>query len=87
MGVNACDRPGCKNILCYRIITTSKGEYYICSECQSELEETVKHWPKELTKGAFFRRLDEFMSTPAEGESIDPVRYLDKMLSEGKNSD
>lgn len=83
MGVNACDRAGCQNILCYKLLQTGKHQYYICGECQSELEEEAKHWPKELSKKSFFQRIDDFMASETEGETIEPVRYLDKLLSEG----
>lgn len=35
MGVMACDREGCQNIMCERLIL--RGRFYICSDCWGEL--------------------------------------------------
>ena len=46
VGVLPCDREGCENIMCDRIIPERLGEYgmeyssYICSECFEELVES-----------------------------------------------
>lgn len=48
MGVLACDRNGCTNIMC----TKGNNEYYICDECFKELLEMP--WTD----------IDEFMDSP-----------------------
>jgi len=35
MGVLACDRDGCENVMCDRF--SSKYQFYLCNECFSEM--------------------------------------------------
>lgn len=83
MGVNACDRTGCENILCHRILSTQDHEYYVCSSCESELREAAEHWPKELTRAGLFSMIDAFMETYPEGaEKVEPTKELDALFRE-----
>lgn len=76
MGVMACDRRGCENVMCGRMIDT-KSQYYICDDCWSELLEFKHDWPEEMSRADMFSRIDSFMnSVPGtsillEGEQID----------------
>lgn len=44
MGVLACDRYCCENIMCERMVLD--GEMYICNRCYEELRE---HWDRECS--------------------------------------
>lgn len=61
MGVIACDRSGCKNIMCDRLILD--GTQHICEECYDELLLYKKEWPKVMTKREIRDRIVGFMNT------------------------
>ena len=61
MGVMACDRPGCTNIMCHHCILESTK--YICTECLHELEQWRKQWPGEMTARKVWDSIREFMDT------------------------
>jgi hypothetical protein len=62
MGVMACDRKGCNNIMC-KIMTVDQ-EYYICNECYEEFNNHMKI--KGMFKGykrELMKEIPEFMAT------------------------
>lgn len=63
MSVNSCDRRGCDNIMCDRLIL--HRTMYICRECYEELcEAKVRHWPDELQEKIVEEKIRDFMRTP-----------------------
>lgn len=46
MSVLACERRGCENIMCDRLILG--GTVYICNECLQELEEWRQKWSPDF---------------------------------------
>lgn len=63
MGVLACDRRGCRNVMCDRI--SSDSQYYICNSCFEEL----------VARGKV--SLSEFMNTTPKpwNAAVDPRTY------------
>lgn len=62
MGVLACDRNDCENIMCNTCIN---GEYYICNECEQEFKDYLRS--KNIfspTKNELMGELHGFMKTP-----------------------
>lgn len=77
MGVMACDRSGCENVMCDRCILGRSA--YICWECFAELEEARKTWPDDMDPREVEPRIREFMASPKPafgvkaGDSVDDV--------------
>ena len=65
MGVMACRRQSCKNIMCHRRVD---GDY-ICGDCWSELMAYKDGWPKSMPKPEVLQRVNAFMAT-------EPGKYL-----------
>lgn len=61
MGVLACNRNDCRNIMCDRLILD--GEAYICNDCFDELLAFRKTWPKEMPLSEVRARIEAFMQT------------------------
>lgn len=60
MGVLACDRRGCPNIMCdYCILGNSLD---LCSDCLRELTEKKERWPADLPDTAIEDRIRKFMN-------------------------
>ncbi len=72
MGVMACSREGCDNILCNILILG--GTTYICKECLHELEQTKATWPEETSVGDVKGLILEFLATEKGSQfpSTDP---------------
>lgn len=65
MGVMACTRNDCENVMCNRY---SSKFGYICNEC---FEELVKVYP--------FITITDFMNTPKGKENIEPPDYRESL--------
>lgn len=63
MGVLACDREGCDNIMCDTLLSADCREFYCCDECLAELEDARKAWPEDTTVGDVQRLIVEFMES------------------------
>lgn len=61
MGVNECDRRGCENIMCDRLIVNNN--YYICDDCWKELVALKNTWPRIMPKNEVLKKIEEFMSS------------------------
>ena len=61
MGVMACDRFGCENIMCNKLILD--GEYYICHECFAELKHEKDNWPTDTKARDVFALIKVFMDS------------------------
>lgn len=62
MGVLACDRSGCSNIMCDRLIIIQDNWYYICGECLEELESKKNGWEPEITRTKMIKKIIKFMN-------------------------
>lgn len=61
MGVMACDRNGCPNIMCSTCID---GKWYICRECQEEFKLYLEKYNQHPTcEGEIIRQIEMFMVT------------------------
>lgn len=75
MGVMACDRTECENVMYERLILD--GRMYICSDCYAELLCDKKTWPVTMTALEIRERIENFMrSRPGRyqvlsGEDLD----------------
>lgn len=58
MGVKACDRVDCENVMCDRCI----NGYYVCSSCASEFALIMGE--EALSRVYFSSRFWEFLNTP-----------------------
>lgn len=56
MSVKQCDREGCQNIMCDRMLLNNR--YYICEECFQELKEYINSRLHETVK--VFMNTDKF---------------------------
>lgn len=74
MGVNSCDRNGCKNILCDTYIPDIGC---ICNECQQEFRENfIQNFGEySIERSVILNELHIFMETPK------PVRYSNSLTS------
>ena len=61
MGVRACYRPKCRNIMCDVLFVGV--EKYICSDCLEELRAFRKTWPREMFVGEVREKVRAFMCT------------------------
>ena len=64
MGVMACDRRGCENIMCNRLILD--GSKYVCGDCGEELDSLPQtaEWSERMTASEVRSAIEEFMDTP-----------------------
>jgi len=69
MSVLACDRKGCDNIMCDKLILNRSR--YICWECWHELEEVARGWPDRMTKRELNNRVRDFIENCEKTESGD----------------
>ena len=60
MGVMACCRYDCENIMCDRYVS---GIGYICDECYAELLVDKSKWPITMPKDEVKQRIVDFMNT------------------------
>lgn len=74
MGVLRCDREGCRNIMCDRLLQFERGRMYICHDCFEQLEGLSKSWPWTLMRHELEERIRDFMDT----EYVPPEPALDK---------
>jgi len=68
MSVCACDRAGCEEIMCTRLILN--GSRYVCSSCWRELLDFKDTWPADMTKKDVEDKVRAFMSTVPETFSL-----------------
>lgn len=77
MGVMACDRDGCTNIMCDRCIL--HNTMYICDQCYEELVELKERWTRTdwdapLTIAELEQAIRDFMSTePGTYRELPPM--------------
>ena len=68
MGVMACSRSGCDEIMCHRCILEHTA--YICSDCFSELLKLKDEWPDKMSAAEVRKRIEEFMETEKDACNI-----------------
>lgn len=79
MGVMACDREACSNIMCNTCIA---GKWYMCSDCVEEFKAYVETFStKPATESEYIEMVGVFMSTRKgrySGEEIELDEFLKK---------
>jgi len=73
MGVMECERKGCEQILCRRMVCDNR---YICESCYEDLLEYKKTWPSTMTKDKVRQLIVAFMESecapiPLDEDGID----------------
>jgi len=81
MGVMPCERKGCENILCNRIINVPK-QTYICNSCFYELTEVRQTWDPNLTLGEVIKKVVEFMNTPPGNNVKNTEANFNKIIND-----
>jgi hypothetical protein len=84
MGVLACDRKNCENIMCDNILDINNNKsYYICDECLVELKVLKGNWPTSTTVANLHDLIDEFMNS-AKGShlTVETEEEFTKILRE-----
>jgi len=61
MSVMECDRNGCEQIMCDRLIL--EGSRHICEECYDELLMAKDNWPKKTLVSDVRDRIIQFMAS------------------------
>jgi hypothetical protein len=74
MSVLACDRNGCENIMCHRLILNST--MYICNSCFEQLESCKETWPLKMKAFEIKKKIIDFMNT--ESTDFDDLIDVDK---------
>ncbi len=79
MGVMACNRDYCPNIMCDNLLLG----VYICWECYAELEEAVKQWPADISEDDWKTRVEAFYRSGkgATKKIHDPSEYLQERFA------
>lgn len=88
MGVLACDRNNCPEIMCDRLILHRSK--YICNGCYDELLKVKETWPKEMTAIEMEEAIVAFMDTrPGTHERLrgHDLDDLFESLTGGHNND
>ncbi|MFI5297367.1 MAG: hypothetical protein ACHREM_04655 [Polyangiales bacterium] len=61
MSVLACDRAGCDEVMCDRLIL--EGTAYVCDSCWRELLKYKESWPETMPLADVRERMKAFMRT------------------------
>lgn len=78
MGVNECDRSGCKHIMCDRLIL---DDFYICVYCFDELMQFKKTLPKKMMAADIRDAIVGFMKTePGTYSEVDTDEEFNRIL-------
>ena len=78
MGVIACDRSGCPNVMCDRYV----GGQRICNRCYADLMRIKGEWPVRMTKHELAVRLSEFFSSDPIDDIVDVEEELKKITKD-----
>jgi len=71
MGVMACDRPGCDNIMCSRLVLNDSR--YVCDDCWNDLLEMRATWTGEMTGRDIAVAIADFFRASPTGEPLEPL--------------
>ena len=71
MGVMACDRPGCDNIMCSRLVLNDS--MYVCDDCWNDLLERRATWTGEMTGRDIAVAIADFFRASPTGEPLEPL--------------
>lgn len=63
MGVMACDRRECENVMCRKTVLDGDDLLYICDDCAEELNEWRDGWPADTAVMDVRRLIKEFMDS------------------------
>jgi hypothetical protein len=67
MGTLQCEREGCGNILCRRVIHVDlQDDRYICDQCFADLWREQALWPERMTPSEMKQRLRRFFANPID---------------------
>lgn len=78
MGVLACDRNKCENVMCDTCIA---GSYYICDECIEEFKDQVRNSDLNLThEGEIEREIIKFIATDKNTFNLGKAMSVDEYL-------
>lgn len=84
IGVMACDRTGCVNIMCRRCIL--ENTKYICDSCWDELVEHRDNWPSSMTAKRVKDLILQFMDTdPGTHAIIETSKEFDRLTNTGRH--
>jgi protein-arginine kinase activator protein McsA len=83
MGVMACDRNGCENIMCDRLLELKVTQKYICNECFEELETYKNTWDEDTKVSDVYNRIENFMNS--EPHSYDDCSDPEKVEQAWRN--
>lgn len=61
MGVMACGRRGCNQVMCDRMVRTGDDLQYICDDCLAELRAVITALPHDTDADVVLSRVEEFM--------------------------
>lgn len=69
MGVLACDREGCTNVMCDYIIDYGRRDY-ICEECRNELIALKNTWNSDISRDTMKERIRVFMGSESRDNNL-----------------
>lgn len=76
MSINECERKGCSNLLCDKIIL----DQYICNECLAELKENAKCLLHSMVRKQYNEFIKSFMNSDKQDtETIDIMKELNNV--------
>lgn len=70
MGVKACDRVDCENVMCDRCI----NGYYVCSSCAEEFSLEIGDY--RMTRSELSSRFRNFLGTPKTCHDGSPIEFI-----------
>ncbi len=84
MSVLACDKYGCKNIMCDHRLNTGEHSYYICPECIGHLTSYILSCGEDIENiDCLMFAIDLFMSIRKQkwaATRFDAIKELDKLI-------
>jgi len=84
MGVLACDRKDCDNVMCDTCID---GRYYVCGDCEREFKEyLVKENINPTTEGQIIREIEKFMATSKDTYKEGEVICVDEFFNNNRRN-
>lgn len=88
MGVMACGRNGCDNIMCHHLLRGESCEQYVCYECREEFDAYRASWPDTTRVSDVGRLIDEFMDSPKGSmrDSTDPEDVEQELKKRVRNA-
>jgi hypothetical protein len=85
MGMCACDRRSCNNIMCDILICHNK--YYVCVECYNEITDYFKNLKFEIRPHEVEDLIEKFLNEETSGrfrQSEETLQKIDELLNNTK---